>query len=61
MTITTSVRCDGFKCHAETDIEDAYDSSVTAAGWHCDPNNGWYHYCSRCWPAVKKELEEENA
>ncbi|MEL7893466.1 hypothetical protein [Vreelandella neptunia] len=61
MTITTNVTCDGLNCHAETEIEDAYDSSVHAAGWHVDPNNGWNHYCSRCWPAVKKELEEEDA
>ncbi|MDI5890641.1 hypothetical protein [Halomonas rhizosphaerae] len=60
MTIETIVRCDGRSCCNECEIEDAYDSSVSAAGWHTDPHDGFNHYCPRCWPVVKKELEEED-
>lgn len=60
MTINTTVQCDALGCSNEREIEDSYDSSVTAAGWHTDPNDGFTHYCPRCWPKVKRELKEES-
>ena len=63
MTITTTVTCDGFNCTAEREIEDAVDLNVEFTGFHVDPRDGHdcFHYCSRCWPAAKKEIEEEDA
>lgn len=56
------VRCDARTCHNEREIED-YDSDVdrqiTRMGWLIDPSNPECHYCPRCKPEVKKELEAE--
>lgn len=61
MTITTTVNCDALSCCNEAEIEDAGDSRIEGAGFHVDPHHECFHYCSRCWPKVKKELEEEDA
>lgn len=54
MTITTTIRCDALSCGREREI----DSPYAPSGWgeHDD-----FHYCQRCWPMVKKEIDEEEA
>jgi hypothetical protein len=59
MTIKIEVECDALDCWHTTAIEDSGCGAVAANGFHEDPNCGWQHYCSSCWPKVEVEIEKE--
>lgn len=59
MTIKIKVECDAHSCNAVQEIEDNHDSDIVREGWHVHPHDGYQHYCSRCWPIVEKEINEE--
>ena len=59
MTIKTTIKCDARGCHREAVIGSESDQAVESAGFKIDPIYGEYHYCSKCWPEVEKEITEE--
>ncbi len=60
MTIKIEIECDALSCHNSAEIADTYDADIEHAGYHVDPVYEGYHYCSKCWPGVKEEFEEES-
>lgn len=61
MTIKSQVKCDGYGCTAELDVEqwDAPGNDMRLADWHEDPDDPYQHYCPRCWDEVKPKPEED--
>jgi len=60
MTITTTIQCDAFSCSREHELNDDSDGAIESSGWVTDPRYGHQHYCPKCWPKVKQELEEDD-
>lgn len=59
MSLETICKCDARGCSNQLEITD-YDSAeyeVEKSKWHEDPNEYNVHYCNKCWPKVRVELE----
>lgn len=59
MTVKITLMCDAYGCINSKEIQGCTDSDIEAAGFHPNPYDGEDHYCSKCWPQVKAELEED--
>ena len=59
MTIKVILSCDAYRCFNSIELYDIpTDETVHGAGWHENPSAPEDHYCDKCWPDVKKEIEE---
>lgn len=59
MTIRVTLECDAMKCHNSIELYDMpSDEDVHGAGWHENPHSPEDHYCNKCWPTCKAEIEE---
>lgn len=59
MTIKVQLFCDAIKCRNSIELYDIpTDNDVHGAGWHENPEDPLDHYCDKCWPTAKKEIED---
>lgn len=59
MTIKIKLSCDARQCHNNIELYDIpTDKDLNGAGWHSNPYDPSEHICDKCWPGIKKELEE---
>ena len=62
MTIKVTLECDARNCHNSIELYDMpSDRDIHGAGWHEHPDSPEDHYCDKCWPIVKKEIERIRA
>ena len=62
MTIKIILSCDatrkGIICHNSIELYDVpTDKDIHGAGWHEHPDCPEDHYCDKCWPTIKQEIE----
>ncbi|MBL4797621.1 MAG: hypothetical protein JKY50_09415 [Oleispira sp.] len=62
MTIFHLVRCDGYDCHNELELDhdNNPETVLTSHGYMNDPDDGYTHYCAVCAPKVQKEIDAKN-
>ena len=56
MTIEIIVRCDGYKCAHQREINEDADHAIESLGWGIDYHNG-YHYCPSCWKEIDSQQQ----
>ena len=60
MTIKIEIECDARGCLDSTELRDITDADIRDVFYHTHPIDGIQHYCSRCWPKAKKEIETDD-
>ena len=59
MTIEVTLSCDARRCNNSVEMFDIpTENTLHGAGWHEHPDEPETHYCDKCWPDVKREIEE---
>jgi len=57
MTIKVTAKCDASGCFEEIEMEGCDNEYLGWRGWFVHPDDDFQHFCSGCWPKVKKETE----